>query len=314
MKAFSWDDLKIFLEVGRAGSFSGGARALRLDVSTVSRRVGQLEQIVGALLFERDSAGLKITQVGSQLLERAQSMEAEVMAFGDTMVGALAPHSPSGTVRLGMMEGVASFYVCGLLPVFRGLYPHISVELISSANILHVSRREADVFLSFYAPQGRGLHVTPVGEFKLFLYGSAKYLSRTQKITSIEDLDQHEFVSYVDDLIQLEAVRWLQDIVKQPRVIFTSTSMIAQMNYAAAGDGLVMLPEFMRAEQFGLVSILPDVIYSSRLIWMTVHQDLQYIQRIRAMTDFLRKSIAQDYPLSTVSGARCLNPGGGGLD
>lgn len=303
MKTFNWDDLKIFLEVGRAGSFSGGARALRLDVSTVSRRIGQLEQIVGALLFERDSSGLKITQRGAQLLERAQCMEAEVVAFGETVAGTRMPHAPSGIVRLGMMEGIASFYVSGLLPAFRALYPHVSVELISSANILHVSKREADIFLSFSAPEGRGLHVAPVGEFRLFLYGSEQYLSRAAKISSIDDLEQHEFVSYIDDLIQLESVRWLNDIIEQPRVIFNSTSMLAQMNYAAAGDGLVMLPEFMRAEQFGLIRVLPDIIYTSRLIWMTVHQDLQYIQRIKIMTDFLRKNLAQDYPLSSVSGA-----------
>lgn len=302
MKPVSWDDLKIFLEVGRAGSFSGGARALRLDVSTVSRRVSQLEQSMGALLFERDASGLKITQIGTQLLERAQSMEAEVLAFGDTMAGTRTPHTPSGTVRLGMMEGIASFYVCRLLPAFRALYPHIAVELISSANPLHVSRREADVFLSFYPPSGRGLHVVPVGEFKLFLYGSEYYLRQAPKITGPEDLDRHEFASYVDDLVQLEAVRWLHDIVKQPRMAFTSTSMIAQMNYAAAGDGLVMLPDFIRAEQFGLVPILPDTLHTSRLIWMTVHQDLQHIQRIKVMTEFLRKNLARDYPLTSVSG------------
>lgn len=304
MKPFSWDDLKIFLEVGRAGSFSAGARTLRLDVSTVSRRISQLEQVVGALLFERDPAGLKITQIGVQLLEHAQSMEAEVLAFGDTMAGTRTPHTPSGVVRLGMMEGIASFYICRILPVFRALYPHVAVELISSANPLHVSRREADVFLSFYPPEGRGLHVIPVGEFKLFLYGSVSYLERAPSIKGIEDLEGHEFVSYVDDLVQLEAVRWLNDIVSQPRVILASTSMIVQMNYAAAGGGLVMLPEFMGAEQFGLVPILPDIIYTSRLIWMTVHQDLQYIQRIKVMTDFLKKNLTQHYPLSSVTGAR----------
>ena len=302
MKSFSWDDLKIFLEVGRAGSFSGGARALRLDVSTVSRRISQLEQLVGALLFEREVSGLKITQIGSQLLERAQSMEAEVLAFGETMAGTRTS-LPSGVVRLGMMEGIASFYICRLLPAFRSLYPHISVELISSANPLHVSRREADVFMSFYAPAGRGLHVVPVGEFKLFLYGSEAYLRRTPKITSVDDLNRHEFVSYIDDLVQLEAVRWLNDIIKHPKVIFSSTSMITQMNYAAAGDGLVMLPEFMGAGRFGLVPVLPEVIYTSRPIWMTVHQDLQYIQRIKVMTEFLRKNLTQSYPLNTVLGA-----------
>ena len=303
MKSFSWDDLKIFLEVGRAGSFSGGARALRLDVSTVSRRISQLEQIVGALLFEREASGLKITQIGTQLLERSQAMEAEVLTFGEAVAGTRTPHMPSGMVRLGMMEGIASFYICRLLPTFRHLYPHISVELISSANPLHVSRREADVFLSFYPPEGRGLHVAPVGEFKLLLYGTESYLRRSAPITCADDLNQHEFVSYVDDLVQLEAVRWLNDIIKQPKVIFASTSMIAQMNYAAAGDGLVMLPAFMEAERFGLVPVLPDQLCTSRLIWMTVHQDLQYIQRIKVMTEFLRKNLTQSYPLTSVLAA-----------
>lgn len=306
MKSFSWDDLKIFLEVGRAGSFSGGARVLRLDVSTVSRRISQLEQIVGALLFEREVSGLKITQIGTQLLERSQSMEAEVTAFGEAVAGTRAPHMPSGVVRIGMMEGIASFYICRILPAFRHLYPHISVELISSANSLHVSRREADVFLSFYAPEGRGLHVAPAGEFKLFLYGTESYLQRSPPITCADDLNQHEFISYVDDLVQLEAVRWLNDIIKQPKVVFTSTSMIAQMNYAAAGGGLVMLPAFMEAQRFGLVPILPDLLCTSRLIWITVHQDLQYIQRIKLMTGFLLKNLAQSYPLTSVLGGKSI--------
>ncbi len=299
LKALSWEDLKIFLEVGRSGSFSGGARSLRLDVSTVSRRVGQLEQAVGTLLFEREPTGLKITQTGAQLLERAQSMEAQVLAFVDVMAGTLTPNMPSGTVRLGMMEGIASFYLSRLLPEFRKLYPHMLVELVSSANLLHVNRREADIFLSFYPPEGRGLHVMPVGEFQLFLYGTEAYLRRTPVITGLEDLKQHEFVSYIDDLVQLEAVRWLNDVVEQPRIVFASTSMVAQMNYAAAGDGLVLLPEFMNAEKFGLARVLPNVICSSRPIWMTVHQDLQYMQRIKVMTEFLRTKLAKTYPPSS---------------
>lgn len=293
----NWNDLRIFLEVARAGSFSGGARNLKLDVSTVSRRITYLEQCVNTSLFERDSAGLKITPNGNALVERVQSME--VHALAATNVAGLQGHAsqPVGVVRIGTMEGIASFYLAEKFVRFRDAFPRLSLELVTSAHHVHVSHREADLFLSFFPPDGKGLEVAPIGQFCLYLYGSPAYLAARSMPVREQDLNEHDFVSYIEDLIQLNAVRWLSEAVPAPRTVFHSSSMVAQMYHAAGGGGLVLLPEFMHAERTGMVRVMPQTVWVARTVWLTVHNDLQYMPRIKATVAFLKKIFDQDYPL-----------------
>jgi DNA-binding transcriptional LysR family regulator len=75
-------------------------------------------------------------------------------------------------------------------------------------------------------------------------------------------------------------VRWLRDVVEGVPVVFTSNSMIAQMNAAAGGLGLVLLPHFAVHDGSSLEAVLPGEVSTTREIWLNVHQDLQFAPRI----------------------------------
>ena len=75
---------------------------------------------------------------------------------------------PAGAVRIAAMEGIGSFYLTQCIGDFNKLYPSIQVELITDTRLLDLSRREADIFVSFFRPQGKRLSVKKVGEFKIF--------------------------------------------------------------------------------------------------------------------------------------------------
>lgn len=291
----NWNDLKIFLEVARSGSFSKGARSLGMDVSTVSRHIAQLEQSLNCPVFERVQGGLKTTPNGAALVEHVEGMESHALSLVDS--ANLDETRPTGTVRVGTMEGIASFYLSGQLVAFREQYPQVQVELVTSSHHVHVSHREADLFLSFFPAQARGVDVFPVGQFSLHLYAAPAYLAQQGSPESVDDLASHQFVSYIDDLVQLDTVHWLNEVVPRPRCAFRSSSMVAQMHYAAAGGGIVMLPSFMNAERLGLVRVLEEAVRPSRIVWLTVHSDLQYMPRIKAVTAFLGDAFRQDFPL-----------------
>jgi len=77
MKAFaaarrplSWEDVQVFLAVVHKGSISGAAAALGVNHSTVLRRIGSLEQALGARLFDRLPGGYALTSSGNELAER----------------------------------------------------------------------------------------------------------------------------------------------------------------------------------------------------------------------------------------------------
>ena len=66
------NSLAIFAQVVEANSFSEAARRMKMPTSTVSRRVAELESQLGVRLIERSTRSLRLTDIGSEVLEHAQ--------------------------------------------------------------------------------------------------------------------------------------------------------------------------------------------------------------------------------------------------
>ena len=175
-KTPSWNDLRIFLEVARTGTLSGAATKLKVDHSTISRHIAQLELAIDAPVFERDSQGFHITPRGRDLIEYVEAMEASALQLNDAIGG--KQRTPSGSVRIATMEGIASLYLSTQFITFHQRHPKIMIELVTSTQMVHVNQREADLFISFFPPEGKGLHVEPVGAFPLHLYAAPGYLAK----------------------------------------------------------------------------------------------------------------------------------------
>src|SRR6266704_1679871 len=71
-----WDDVRYFLAVARGGSVRAAAAHLGVNHSTVLRRIAQLEERLGAHLFEKLPSGYRLTAAGEEVLELADRMEA----------------------------------------------------------------------------------------------------------------------------------------------------------------------------------------------------------------------------------------------
>ncbi|WP_245290726.1 LysR family transcriptional regulator [Rhodopseudomonas sp. AAP120] len=295
MKDFNsldWDDLKVFLHAARGGSLGSAAKRLKVDQSTISRKIAHLESALGIALFERLPSGLRVTEVGDRLLCHTERIESAVIAMReDVQCGS---SRTAGRVRLATMEGIASLYLAARFSRLRRQHPNLTVELLTSPQTVWVNRREADLFLSFFRPRGQGMVSERIGCFELGLYASQDYLDQHGTPQSATDLARHQFITYIDDLIQLDSIRWLDDIIKNPTVSFHSNSMIAQMNAAAGGLGLVLLPSFAAKDRDDLVPVLHDRMWTSRDVWINVHTDLQFVPRIRAVSSFLKATFKSD--------------------
>src|SRR5258708_21733705 len=76
-----WNDFRYFLAIARSGSLAGAARELRVEHTTVGRRLSALETDLGARLFLRGSDGLIATEAGRGILPTAQEIEAAFESF-----------------------------------------------------------------------------------------------------------------------------------------------------------------------------------------------------------------------------------------
>jgi DNA-binding transcriptional LysR family regulator len=289
---YNWDDVIFFLEVARSRNLIRASQKLKVDHTTVSRRVRELERSLNTTLFKRSKAGFALTEAGFRLLQFAEGMENNANAIVESVVGSEAADA-AGAVRIASVEGIGSMYLTPCMAEFNQAYPSIQVELITDTRLLDMTRREADVFISFFEPKGRRLSVKKIGEFRIFLYASSSYLQRHGAPTDLKDLDAHAYVDFIDEHIHIKENRWLSDILRPTHVVFRSTSLVSQYMAASNGIGIAMLPSYVAAHNKDLRPILPSY-FSIRDIWLSVHEDLLHIGRIKAVMNFLEKRVAAD--------------------
>lgn len=70
--------------------------------------------------------------------------------------------------------------------------------------------------------------------------------------------------------------------------------MLAQRNAAAAGMGLVMCPTFLGADDSRLVGLHIDGLSVKRELWLSTHEDLRYVTRVKAVVDFIKSMVERD--------------------
>ena len=290
--AAKWDDLKMFLEVARHGSVHAAAKRLRLDHSTVCRRIGRLESLLAVKLFDRSRKGIAVRSEAQGLLKHIEQMDRHAGHLEDAFLRGKS--TTTQVVRIATMEGIASGYLARRLPALAQFGPNVKIELVSIPQAVDLSRKEADVFLSFFNPDARGLKSTLFGTFSLFLYCSKDYLRRHGAPRTREGLDAHVFVGYIDDLLTINAVRWLDEVVTAPDVSFHSNSVFAQCNAAVSGLGIALLPTFVGEGVAGLQRILPENVSVQREVWVSVRTEQSHLSRIKAATQFLKHIFAHD--------------------
>lgn len=134
--SFDWDDLKVVLAVSRTGSMARAATGLKLDQSTVSRKLSGLEAAFGAALFKRSKKGLQPTELGSRILPLA--IEAE-QVFENIAAQAIEDENePSGLVRILSNAWILDRLAEYRLPAFLEAFPAITVRLLSKEPVVSV--------------------------------------------------------------------------------------------------------------------------------------------------------------------------------
>jgi DNA-binding transcriptional LysR family regulator len=284
-----WDDLRVFLEVARHGSVHAAARHLRLDHSTVCRRIGRLEALLALKLLDRNRKGVFVRPEAQGLLQHIEQMDQHASSLDEMIV-----EGASKVVRIATMEGLASGYIARRVSALARFDPGLRIELVSNPQVVDLNRKEADIFLSFFNPATRGLRSTLVGSFSLFLYCSKEYLARHGRPRRRAELSKHVFVGYVDDLLAIDAVRWLDEVIMTPRFSFQSNSVFAQRNAALHGMGIVLLPTFVASGVDGLERILDNEISIRRDVWVSARTEHGHLARIKSVMAFLKYIFASD--------------------
>jgi len=285
-----WNDLRYFLSVTRTGSLTGAAAELHVSQSTVSRRITALEESLGTRLFARHATGYFLTDRGQDVLRRAQAVEDSITALEKGLTG--LDSSATGVVRLATAENLAVSLIIPALPEFYARYPHLRLEIITSADMVDLPRYEADLALRLVRPLHGNLVIQKLGSMTSAVYGSVDYL-RQHPAAENQPVGGRRFVVWDKSFAHLPSAVWLAERAYDANPALVTTSVAAQYAAVKAGIGLALLPCFLAAGNDDLVQVIPSGQVFSEDLWLVTHADLRQSLRIRVVAEFLKVLLTQ---------------------
>ena len=286
---YDWNDLRYFLACERAGSLAAAGRSLKVDQTTVGRRLGALEEALGARLFERTTEGFTLTPTGQRLLETARDVEQAAIDLERRATGADA--RLEGVVRIATSETLTATFLAAELVALHAAHPGIELQLVTGATSVNLLKREADIALRVgQRPTQQSLVVRRLGSISWGIFASADYLAARPLIGPGVRFEGHDLVVLDDELAQVPPARWLGERSAGARIALRTNSILTAAEAARGGWGLAALPKFFRGGTPELVLAHPELITPND-VWLLVHPDLQHTGRIRAVLDHLAQAM-----------------------
>lgn len=288
MAQLSWDDLQFFLAVMRERQLSRAARVLATSHVTVSRRIDRLEQALDTRLFERNPRGYEPTPASLRLLEAAERMEE---AARQLPLGRSEAPGQMRSLRLAMPEGFASLFSTHLLPEFTARFPLLMPELITMPQVLSLSRREADLWITLDPVTSGPYRTQRLASYSLHLYAMPDYLRAAPPIRTPEDLLAHRIIGYIEEMIFAPGLDYLGEVHPALRATVKSSSIFNQLAAVRSGLGVGVLPYYIAAKYPELQIVLPQEVRLTRTYWLACHRDLRMARWIEAVIAFLSDAL-----------------------
>ena len=281
-----WDDIRYFLAVARGGSVRAAAGRLGVNHSTVLRRVAQLEDRLGAKMFEKLPSGYRMTEAGEEVLQLARQMEASSLQLETRVFG--RDQSVRGLLRVTLSPPLAAHLLMPDFAEFSRLHRDIEMDIMASTELANLTNREADVAIRVVydrktlPPNLHGLKGPDV-------FGGV-YMSRERLATL--------------NTVEADPVRWIvisghgipqwatEGEVRTTGTPFRTTDSEAQLAAVRQGIGMTALPCFIGDADPLLARVPGAVLHLYGTLWLLAQGETRKTKRVRLFTEFMSKRLA----------------------
>lgn len=286
----SWDDLRLFLHIGRAGSLTAAATSLGVSHATVFRRLRHLETELGVRLFDRSRAGYALTLAGQELLQVVTDMEME-LASATRRLGS-RPAWPGGVVRLTTTDTLMH---AALAPLLSAYQRTAGVQLLINTSTVQqdILKGEADV-----AIRAGGRPADPLVARRLCRIESTVYRSRKIGGVTVNNFGEFPWVAGDETFAHLDSSKWLSQQGLDARAVLRTNSHVNVLHLVKAGAGLAVLPCYLGDLEPTICRVIrvPPKMWRSDL-WLLTRVDLRLVPRIKQLFDAVYEGTRSIVPL-----------------
>ena len=295
---FDWNDLRYLLALAQHGSTLAAGRALRVDPSTVQRRVAELERRIGQSLVQRETAGYRLTEFGQALLPHARQVAQAVEALEQHLES--ARREAVGVIRVTCPEPLVSrLAASGLLDRVHARYPGLHVEFVMSDRYLDLAKGEIDVALRSGDTVDGALIGRKIGDSLWAVYASRAYVALHGQPRSVDELARHALVGFDAAMSGHRAAVWLRSVAPAARMAARNDSVLGVLQSVKAGVGIAPLPTAIADAEQELVRVLGPVPELARIWRILTTAELRRTPRVAAFFDFVVEEIDALRPVLT---------------
>lgn len=169
------DAMSILVAVVDAGSLSGAARLLDMPLTTVSRKVAELEAHLKTRLLHRTTRQLSLTEAGISYVAACRRILEEIGEAERAATGEYA--SPKGELVVTASELFGRLHVVPVVAEFLAHYPEIGISLVLTDRVVHLMDEHADAAVRIGQLPDSTLMATTVGTVRRVVCASPAYLA-----------------------------------------------------------------------------------------------------------------------------------------
>jgi DNA-binding transcriptional LysR family regulator len=188
--------LESFVAVVESGQFSAAAERLGKGKSVISRRVSELEEYLGALLIQRTTRRLALTDAGRAFYPRAVQL-LEDLAEAEQSVSSAHP-ALSGRIRLAAPLSFGLMHLAHALNSFMTRHPGVLLDMDFNDSQVDLIQEGVDLALRIGYLEDSTMVALPIAPIRSVVCASPGYLARYGTPETPEALTDHQCLCYAN--------------------------------------------------------------------------------------------------------------------
>lgn len=286
---FDPQDLGDLIAIRDAGTLSAAAKARGVAVSTVSRRLENLQRATGLQLVDRRTDGVRLTPAGLAMAEAAAPL-AEQLLRVMRVAESLRQGVRSVPIRISATEFVISEVLAPKLEQLWAMGANFPVHLQSQSDVVSLAERDADLAIRMVRPEGASLYLQRLADIRIGFFASSFYLAGRE--AAAIDLRAEKLLLYDNSYGRLPELDWVVRHGLSEAVAMRTGSTRGLLAAALAGAGIAMLPVPFAMRTGALVELPLPAPLPTRQPWLIVHRDQRAHASIKLVQKWVVKAFA----------------------
>jgi len=270
----NWDDLRIVAAVREEGTYARASARLRMDVTTIGRRVARIQRALGVKLFEAVDGVRTPTKQCETVLAHIEAMTGharQIDRVGESLPGAV------GHFRIASTNSVAEGILAPRATMLLEKNPGLSVQFLTSSENVKFARWEADLAIRLRKPDKGDFTISKLADIRLYFIEPAAEPDIEPVVCG--------YPQYLDLVPEAQFLK-TKGLQRRARCITDNVRIIKTLLHAHRAVGI--LPEYVCADMLTDRRLKVTPLSRRRDAWLLVQNHLKHDRAARAVIDWVR--------------------------